>query len=327
MRDRGASEVERRAVRRISVERMVACRTALGEGGTAIFAIPVQQSLTETWVKMATPFCRDGRGAAALRGRRARRASSAPCARRRRASGSSRRQIASLSTHGAPGSTGSPLSTRRAEKSTRATTEWHEQILALQHVQPHDACSSSARATAPSAARSSTIGRRATSPSSPTRACGRRSPRTSPPTTAARSARSSRASPRAGRSSSASSTPPPATARAQAPAAADAPAACRTVEDLERLSDGTRQPFTALIADCEGFLGTFLDENPRLLDGLELVVYEEDAKDVCDYAGIRRLLARTPSNAWSPASRMSGGARATTLAWLSYTRSRTVCIL
>ena len=41
---------------------------------------------------------------------------------------------------------------------------------------------------------------------------------------------------------------------------------------------------------CEGFLGTFLDENPRLLDGLELVVYEADAPDVCDYAGIRRLL-------------------------------------
>ena len=79
-------------------------------------------------------------------------------------------------------------------------------------------------------------------------------------------------------------------ARAQAPATADAPAACRTVEDLERLADGTRQPFTALIADCEGFLGTFLDENPRLLDGLEVVVYEADAPDVCDYAGIRRLL-------------------------------------
>ena len=62
------------------------------------------------------------------------------------------------------------------------------------------------------------------------------------------------------------------------------------VEDLERHADGTRQPFTALIADCEGFLGTFLDENPRLLDGLELVVYEADAPDVCDYAGIRRLL-------------------------------------
>ena len=36
MRDRGASEVERRAVRRMSVERIVACRTALGEGATAI---------------------------------------------------------------------------------------------------------------------------------------------------------------------------------------------------------------------------------------------------------------------------------------------------
>ena len=79
-------------------------------------------------------------------------------------------------------------------------------------------------------------------------------------------------------------------ARAQAPAAADAPAACRTVEDLERHADGTRQPFTALIADCEGFLGTFLDENPRLLGGLELVVYEADAPDVCDYSEIRRLL-------------------------------------
>ena len=113
--------------------------------------------------------------------------------------------------------------------------------------------------------------------------------------------------------SSASSTPRRA-ARAQAPAAADA-AACRTVEDLERLEDGTRQPFTALIADCEGFLGTFLDENPRLLDGLELVVYEADAPDVCDYAGIRRLLrahafecvVAGEQNVW----RRRGGARAT----------------
>jgi hypothetical protein len=104
-------------------------------------------------------------------------------------------------------------------------------------------------------------------------------------------------------------------ARAQAPAAADAPAACRTVEDLERHADGTRQPFTALIADCEGFLGTFLDENPRLLDGLELVVYEADAPDVCDYAGIRRLLrahafecvVAGEQNVW----RRRGGARAT----------------
>ena len=100
-----------------------------------------------------------------------------------------------------------------------------------------------------------------------------------------------------------------------ASAAAGAPAACRTVEDLERHADGTRQPFTALIADCEGFLGTFLDENPRLLDGLELVVYEADAPDVCDYAGIRRLLrahafecvVAGEQNVW----RRRGGARAT----------------
>lgn len=66
-----------------------------------------------------------------------------------------------------------------------------------------------------------------------------------------------------------------------------------TAEHSQRLgrpANRTRQPFTALIADCEGFLGTFLDENPRLLDGLELVVYEADAPDVCDYHEIRRLL-------------------------------------
>jgi FkbM family methyltransferase len=48
--------------------------------------------------------------------------------------------------------------------------------------------------------------------------------------------------------------------------------------------------FTALVADCEGFLERFLDENPTLYDTLRLVIFEADYPQKCDYAKIRRAL-------------------------------------
>ena len=64
-----------------------------------------------------------------------------------------------------------------------------------------------------------------------------------------------------------------------------------SLEELERLPDGTTKPFTVLIADCEGFLEVFFDENPKLIESdLELVIFEADRPDLCDYAKIRAAL-------------------------------------
>lgn len=50
--------------------------------------------------------------------------------------------------------------------------------------------------------------------------------------------------------------------------------------------------FNVLIADCEGFLEIFFDENPNISDNLRLVIFEEDYPDKCDYTKIRNLLLK-----------------------------------
>ena len=48
--------------------------------------------------------------------------------------------------------------------------------------------------------------------------------------------------------------------------------------------------FNVLVADCEGFLETFIDENPRLLDNLRLIHFEAGYSDKCNYDKIRNIL-------------------------------------
>lgn len=48
--------------------------------------------------------------------------------------------------------------------------------------------------------------------------------------------------------------------------------------------------FNVLVADCEGFLERFLDENPQLYDQLRLIMFEADYPDKCDYNKIRAAL-------------------------------------
>ena len=70
-------------------------------------------------------------------------------------------------------------------------------------------------------------------------------------------------------------------------------APCRPLEAV--LRERAVGSFTALVADCEGGLGTFLlDENPGLLGegGLELLIFEADRPDLCDYAALRAQLRR-----------------------------------
>ena len=48
--------------------------------------------------------------------------------------------------------------------------------------------------------------------------------------------------------------------------------------------------FNVLVADCEGFLETFFEENPEFYDNLRLVIFEADYPDKCDYNKIRYAL-------------------------------------
>jgi FkbM family methyltransferase len=48
--------------------------------------------------------------------------------------------------------------------------------------------------------------------------------------------------------------------------------------------------FNVLVADCEGYLEEFLDENPELLDTLRLIHFEADCPHKCDYKKIRNTL-------------------------------------
>ena len=41
--------------------------------------------------------------------------------------------------------------------------------------------------------------------------------------------------------------------------------------------------FNVLVADCEGFLEVFFDENPTFYDNLRLIIFEKDYTEKCDY--------------------------------------------
>ena len=59
---------------------------------------------------------------------------------------------------------------------------------------------------------------------------------------------------------------------------------------LESIKQQTGLTFNVLVVDCEGFLETFLDENPDVLNGLRLILFEADRPDICNYQKIRELL-------------------------------------
>jgi FkbM family methyltransferase len=59
---------------------------------------------------------------------------------------------------------------------------------------------------------------------------------------------------------------------------------------LEEVQEMYGLKFTTLVADCEGFLGTFFEENPWMYDQLNTVLYEQDYEWKCDYHLIARNL-------------------------------------
>lgn len=59
---------------------------------------------------------------------------------------------------------------------------------------------------------------------------------------------------------------------------------------LEEITEKYNLNFNVLIADCEGFLECFFDENPGFYDKLRLIIFEADYVDKCDYEKIRNTL-------------------------------------
>jgi FkbM family methyltransferase len=59
---------------------------------------------------------------------------------------------------------------------------------------------------------------------------------------------------------------------------------------LQEISDKYHLNFNVLVADCEGFLERFFDENPTFYDGLRLIIFEADYENKCNYGKIRNTL-------------------------------------
>lgn len=59
---------------------------------------------------------------------------------------------------------------------------------------------------------------------------------------------------------------------------------------LEEIKGKYNLKFNVLVADCEGFLETFFDENPTFYDGLRLIIFEEDYPEKCNYGKIQNTL-------------------------------------
>lgn len=54
--------------------------------------------------------------------------------------------------------------------------------------------------------------------------------------------------------------------------------------------------FNVLVADCEGFLETFFDENPEFYDELRLIIFEADYPKKCNYNKIKKILTEKKFN-------------------------------
>jgi hypothetical protein len=52
------------------------------------------------------------------------------------------------------------------------------------------------------------------------------------------------------------------------------------------------EKFTAIVADCEGFLETFFDENPDLYSDLRIIIFEADYENKCNYDKIKQNLTK-----------------------------------
>lgn len=60
-----------------------------------------------------------------------------------------------------------------------------------------------------------------------------------------------------------------------------------TLKDIESIYN---LKFNTLVADCEGYLGEFLIQNPELYDTIKKFIFEADCPKKCDYKIIRQTL-------------------------------------
>ena len=59
---------------------------------------------------------------------------------------------------------------------------------------------------------------------------------------------------------------------------------------LDEVTNKYNLKFNVLVADCEGFLEVFFDENPDFYDNLRLIIFEADYPEKCDYDKIKNKL-------------------------------------
>ena len=59
---------------------------------------------------------------------------------------------------------------------------------------------------------------------------------------------------------------------------------------LDDIQEKYKLTFDVLVADCEGFLEQFFDENPTFCDGLRLLLFEADYPNKCNYEKVRAML-------------------------------------
>lgn len=57
---------------------------------------------------------------------------------------------------------------------------------------------------------------------------------------------------------------------------------------LEQIMETYNLKFNVLIADCEGFLEQFINENPKFCENLRLIIFEADYPDKCNYNKVRK---------------------------------------
>jgi FkbM family methyltransferase len=59
---------------------------------------------------------------------------------------------------------------------------------------------------------------------------------------------------------------------------------------LDEITNKYNLKFNVLVADCEGFLEVFFDENPNFYDNLRMIIFEADYAEKCNYDKIKNKL-------------------------------------
>ena len=65
---------------------------------------------------------------------------------------------------------------------------------------------------------------------------------------------------------------------------------------LDEIKNKYNLNFNVLVADCEGFLELFFDENPDFYDSLRLIIFEADYPEKCNYNKIKNKLTEKKFN-------------------------------